>query len=154
MPARDRSRSRPFARKGVIGLADSRRPAAAFVAHHSPPPEKGGFFVASLDGWSVREDEPQKHKELEMEIQRMKPVHPLSRFRLKGSRLREISRSQTVGRFLVQSTLCACEVAFVLGASSLPACADAPGFQPSACYRAAALVLQASAFAVSPAGRA
>src|SRR6266568_4387302 len=101
MPARDRSRLRPFARKGVIGLVDSRRPAAGFVAQHSPPPGEGGFFVACLDGWYVREDEPQKHKEHEMEIQRMKHVPPLSRFRSFA-----ISRSQTVGRFLVQSTLC------------------------------------------------
>jgi len=36
----------PFARKGVIGLADSRRAAAAVLAHQ-PPPEEGGFFVAS-----------------------------------------------------------------------------------------------------------
>jgi hypothetical protein len=45
MPARGRSHTRPFARKGVIGLADSRRPAAAFAAHHSPPPDRVAFLM-------------------------------------------------------------------------------------------------------------
>ena len=68
MPARDRSRSRPFARKGVIGPVDSHRAAAAFVAHHSPPPEEGGFFDASRV--AIQKDKHEEHEDTKNTMRR------------------------------------------------------------------------------------